>query len=1258
MSKTRRLLALLASFCLISGLGLGQVKSSAIKGTVTDPSGAVVPNATVIVKNEDTNVALKAKTNDVGEYTAPYLSAGRYSVSVETTGFQAYRKTGIVMGSATTVRVDATLTPGNVATSVEVLANSIALQTETSTVQGSVNENIIANIPNINNNPMYYASLQAGVVPSPQMYDSSKLGVGYQDRKYMSAMRINGGEMGTNDVQLDGISVQGAAWHETTVVPNRDALQEVRVVSNNFAADLGSGQGLISLITKSGTNEFHGSAHYRMRNEALNANGLFNNENAIGRGKYRLNEGGGSIGGPVIIPKLFNGREKLFFFVSYLRLTHSDPVASLNTVPTALERKGDFSQTLVSNNNGAPVPVQLFNPFTATPFQGSTTVFQRQPYPNAMITNADPFGLKLLQAYPLPNHPATDAFGTNNYYFGGTTPTVRDNLALRLDYHPDNRNSFYFTGGRSSGAISQPNRWGADNPFVNMAFPGITDDANPYAAIGDTIIVNPTTVIDVRYGITRIHTNSSYPPGSGFDYSAYGMPASVQTLIAMSGTATSVGNFGGPITNLNSDAFARKREAQLNHALVGSATKTVNKWTLKAGGEFRVYLGNWQDLLDATPLLNGSNDSGQLGGLSGGNSSLITDPALRGVSFASALIGDIGYALQAGTTTRPALTAKYMALFSQNDWKATEKLTINLGLRYEVQPGPTERYNHESGLDLSRSGPYTAGLNATNPLAPLGVIAFAGRDGYSRNLWDTEWGDISPRVGAAYQLTKNTVLRGGYGRAYAPSNTGFNANGLIYGTAPFSGGAQSIPYGLNPNGVPIGRFENPQNTLVTPAQGAVQAPALYGNSNASLSVDLLPRNYKNTVVDQWNFFLERSFGRAWLVSAGYVGTHGSNLPWRGFPLTGTFTIPDSTLQGWRSQWVASNGLNDPSAVQNANPLPALIGQATGPIGKTTVTALNAQQPYLALLGQTVLGNAGISNYNALNIKAEHAYSNGLQMMFNYTWSKATGLFGGGNNASYAESQVAGGAITSSGGNDYRNLDNNRGLLGHDIPHRFVAVASYLLPTGRGKALDPGNRILRALVGEWQLGTVVTLQSGQPWGPSCGGLNGRCNVVPGEPLELPKALQGWYDGKTPVTLPDGRTITPGAFRYLRWNPDAFTAPLVQFPNGQSQVDPYFWGSTSKYVNGLRTPWFSNTNLTVNRKFQIRERMQMEFLAEATNLLNQTQINPNAVNGGVSPVLVPDARTNTKVGQNSNVNFGTLGMTLYQPRQITLSLRLRF
>jgi len=326
----------------VAGVASAQVRNSTITGTVADQNGSVIPKASVTVINEDTNAVTQTVSGAAGDYSVPYLPEGTYSVSIDAPGFKTYRESGVVVGTGVSVRVDAKLAVGATNAVVAVKASTAELQTENSSVTGSIGTEVIENVPNITNNPIYYATLSAGVIPAPVMYNGQNLGVGFSDRQQYSAVRINGGMLGTNDVQLDGVPVQGSGWHEATVIPNRDALQEVTVSTNNLSADLGGGQGIISLVTKSGTNSLHGDLYYTMRNEAFNANGLANNLQGIPRGKYRVNEAGGSVGGPVIFPKLFNGRDKVFFFVAFDRLTNKEPFNGFATVPTDLQRQREL----------------------------------------------------------------------------------------------------------------------------------------------------------------------------------------------------------------------------------------------------------------------------------------------------------------------------------------------------------------------------------------------------------------------------------------------------------------------------------------------------------------------------------------------------------------------------------------------------------------------------------------------------------------------------------------------------------------------------------------------------------------------------------------------------------------------------------------------------------------------------------------------------------------------------------------------------
>jgi hypothetical protein len=250
----------------------------------------------------------------------------------------------------------------------------------------------------------------------------------------------------------------------------------------------------------------------------------------------------------------------------------------------------------------------------------------------------------------------------------------------------------------------------------------------------------------------------------------------------------------------------------------------------------------------------------------------------------------------------------------------------------------------------------------------------------------------------------------------------------------------------------------------------------------------------------------------------------------------------------------------------------------------------------------------------------------------------------------------------SGGVNYANLQANKGLLGYDVPQRFVGVVTYQDQWGKGGKYELANPIARALAGGWQLGTVVTLQTGQPWGPSCstgqsvGSIDGNC-IPTGQPLEVPKTLQHWYDGHTTVTLPDGHQITPSNYSYLKWNPDAFRNQIVQFPNGNYSIDQYWYGTTKQYNTNLRLPAFQNVNLNVTRQFQIRDQYRFELLGEFSNLFNHQNFLPSAVNNGYSTsILVPTA--GAAIGENGNSNAGTLSPNMMDPRQITFTLRFIF
>ena len=427
------LLVLLVLTC--SSAAFAQIRSATITGTVTDPQKAAVPGATVTVTNQDTNVSAEFVTTESGLFTAPYLPAGTYTVTVTLTGFSPYKRTGVAVAATETVRVPVELTVGQLGETVSVSAEAPLLQTDRTSVSGAVGAEMIEALPNITQNPLAYAFLQAGAVPrvSASQTDSlNSFGIGVDGRRQWSAVGINGGRAFTNDIQLDGLPVMGGGYNEAAVVPNTEGLQEVRVISNNFSAEYGRGQAIISMSTKSGTNAFHGNGAYTLRHEKLNANSFENNAREFVKARFRVDDVGGSLGGPIL-------RNRLFFFSSYHGLRNDQTSTQLQTVPTALERAGNFSQTLIRNEAGNPVPARIFDPLNVV--QEGPDLFRRAEFPNAIIPNPDPFALRIFSFYPMPNRTPDDVLQPEQ---------------LRGRHHAD----------RSSPQLEQPCRLQVQEPFA------------------------------------------------------------------------------------------------------------------------------------------------------------------------------------------------------------------------------------------------------------------------------------------------------------------------------------------------------------------------------------------------------------------------------------------------------------------------------------------------------------------------------------------------------------------------------------------------------------------------------------------------------------------------------------------------------------------------------------------------------------------------------------------------------------------------
>ncbi|HXA52318.1 MAG TPA: TonB-dependent receptor [Candidatus Acidoferrum sp.] len=1241
---------LLLHICLLS-LVYGQIRSGTITGSVKDATGAMIPNAEVTLVQVETNITAKSKTTDSGQFTFPYLAAGSYTVTIAAPGFAAFRETGLNVGTAQTVRVDAELKVSNVDASVEVHAEAATIQTDSTSVTGALQARAIDAIPNITQNPLYYAFLQNGVVPrnaATATTGDNSFGIGVNGRRQFSAVGINGGRAFTNDIQLDGLPVMGGGYNEAAVIPNTEGLQEVRVISNNFSAEYGRGQGVVSMSTKSGTNGFHGQATYTIRNEALNANTNSNNANGSPRGAFKSHEWGGAVAGPII-------KNKLFFSSSYHYLMFNRGVTNLSTVPTDLERNGNFSQTLIRETTGLPVAAAIFNPFSVV--QQGPDLFQRTPYPNAIVTNDSPaFGAAVYMDsfYPKANRTPDDVYNTNNYSSSTIQTVRRQSLNNRLDYRWG-KQSIYGSGGFGYGNVVTPRAFGTA-PFNGA--PNLTSDKNPYGQIGDTIVLSPTMVLDIRYGVTRINTKAFSGDKDGFtDYDKIGVPKNLQQYIQIFGAAPVVSTYSGGSgggsnwTAVAGGNFGTKHEQQTSHVVSGSVTKSRGSWTHKFGGEFRNLLSNYSDLEEASvsmPSVSnsvGGNFVFQYTSATGAVAQQNTLNQQKGINGATPFTGAGLWWIRPGANLLAAFGQPYFAVYSQNDWRVSSKLTLNLGLRWDLQPGPTERYNRMAAYDLE----------AKNPFGATGAIAFPGTNGYSRGLWDTRYNNWGPRVGLAYQAKAGLVLRGGFGVTYLPSNTGYFSGPNDYGSTSFGSGTNMIPYGNNPNGVVAYRFTDP--TPLSLAVGAnVNDPSVYGVSEARFE-----RHLKNGLSKQWNFFVEKAFARSWFVSAGYSGAASRNLSNRNQIFESTQNVPASVLDGWKQQYIASSGATNPANLLVPNPLQPASGPLkpfNGAIGAATVQQFvpYLPYPYLYGTGSRINDSRGFADFNSLQVRVSHAFAHGFQVDFNYTWSKEL---------DYTSTATEDGQGFNSGGTagapDILNLYNNRRYGSADTPHRATAVIVYELPIGPGKALNPHNKVVSAIVGNWQAGSVITAQAGMPIiisGASDGSLVGRPHRIAGADLEVPKSLQKWYDGVTQVTLPCGRTIVPAKNTFLKYNACAFDGPTILAPNGKYISDVYFVGPAAQDYGDFRGPGRFNIDMSLRRTFRVREHMSLNLNVDATNLLNSAQYS-GAYNGGLGNTnLVDNPAKGLKVGMGTNDTFGTIGLGTFDPRQVTMRLLLRF
>lgn len=1065
---------LLMAACVPPGALFGQSATGTILGVIHDATGSVVPKARVVARNAGTNAVSEAVSNEEGAYTLPLLPVGSYVIEVNASGFKAYRQEGIRLQVNQQARVDVVLTVGEVTERIEVTADAAVIETTASSIGKVVDNKRIRELPLNTRNVYELIRLTPGVAGS---IGNSHNQVGYS---------VNGVRGGLMDTLIDGVTaafptVNG--FHGISVFPSVDAVEEFKVQAQNYSAEFGRSLGsVLNLVYKSGTNDFHGSAYNFLRNSKLDANNFFNNGRGIPLASFKRNQFGGVFSGPL-------QRDRTFFMTSFEALRQRSFRETLTTVPTALERAGDFSQTRA----GVDRPIIIFDPLTTRPNPaGSGSI--RDPFPGNRIPGErfDPVSRNIIRYWPEPNQPGIPGTGQQNFYNSGSAAVDTDNFDVRIDRNLTSRQRLF---GRYS------YRRSFDGPPV--LFPGETAIAEGRINLNDwgtnvvvdyTNSLSPSTIWSARLGFARnkfLYENT----GLGFRPSSLGLPAAIDTTVdRMMFPAISVAgqrSLGG----------GDHRQSGFNSwSLVSNVTRISGKHTVKMGYEGRLLLINvWE-------ARNAGAFSFTAGFTQGPNP--VAASATAGYGFASFLLGagSAGNLLQGWKNVASAST--YHGFYVQDDWRLTSKLTLNLGVRYDFDVPRTERYNRMNWFDPDVPSP----LNNTPGYANLtGGVKFVGVDGNPRRQFDGDWNNIAPRVGLAYQINAKTVIRSGFAQLFGPSTMAAQGTVGPYGFRNEYLWVTSLDNGLTP----YNYLRNPFPEGFRPLPGASDGllTAVGGRLEAPL------RNQVTPYTLQWNFTVQRELPGAILFEAAYVGNGGRQQSRGG---EGGFTLN----QIHPSYLSLGNQLNQ----QVPNPF---FGRGLGGVlASRTVALSQLLRPFPQFTDVLPLfSNGGNTSYHALQTTFSKRFANGMSFEGNYTFAKAIAS---------GESHM----------NSY-DISISRSVSDVHFPHRLVFSGIYELPFGRGRRfLANLNTPAQWLLGGWQMNGILTVQSGSTISISANntiGLatmaarannNGRSGALSGRAHDR---LNRWFDTSVfsqpaPFTFGNLGTRVPDIFTHYTNNLD--------------------------------------------------------------------------------------------------------------------------
>ncbi len=1052
----------LLGFVFLSGLC---AQNAQITGRVSDPTGAPVPGAKLTLHNGDTGVERRIETNGEGYYALALLVRGHYTLSAEKTGFQVAKRSDVVLDEGQVARLDFDLKLGKVGETVEVSGAAPLLETENASISAVVTNQKVVDLPLMNRNIMGLTALLPGVRPTANLGGMSRSALG------SFAASIGGGAPSANNPMVDGVAADEFESGSITISLSVDATEEFRIIAHNAAAEFGhTGGGVVNIVSKAGSNDFHGSLFEFFRNRLLNANDFFANRAGITRPGFSYNNYGLAIGGPILLPNVYNGKNKTFFFFNWEGFNQRTPGQTIRSVPTSLQRSGDFSQTLSAQGQ----LITIYDPTTTRPDPSHPGSYIRDPFSGNVIpaNRLSPVAVKSIAYFPAANQAGTRFAQANNFFALASQPIDKNITGTRVDH--------YFTPNRRIFAryTRDTTPQGVPNFYGNVAESNTSDliFIRNSAVLSYMETLGPALLFDARIGWNDYETPRNNR-SLGFDLSTLGLPASLNSQVQQ----RIFPRFNiADVSTLGSDPGDQINKNNSTYTAGGALTWVHGTHISKFGSEARLYRGFNSQLSGDVLTFNIDRGFTQ-----GPNPNVAA--ATAGFGVATFLLGSPS----SGNATRAAAVTyseRYFALYAQDDWKLTPRLTVNAGVRWDYQSPFVDRFDAITNFDPNAS----YNLNGV-PL--IGGLAYPATNGLPRGDRDQRWRDFSPRLGISYQLAPKTVVRAAYGLYFLP----VTGNGARLGQTGFSLNSAmttSLDGGLTPSG----SLSNPYPSGIAVPVGSAQGLA----TGLGTSVSANRRSLWGGYSEQWSFNMQREFAGKWLLEAGYSGNRGVSLP-----VSYSYRhLPQQALQ-----------LGSQLQQLSANPYARVI--TTGPLSVPQVTQATLLQFYPQYLGASGLENWGDSIYHALTARFERRFSSGLSVLAAYTYSKTI-------------DNMLKGAFAASGSNSVVNWDNlraERAISTIDLPQRFVLSTSYALSLG-----GTSNRIVKQIVSGWQINGILTLQSGDPIAvsqntPTLGSF--RPNAV-GDPTNQDPTIDHWLNlqaftpagpftyGNAPRNLPKTRT----------------------------------------------------------------------------------------------------------------------------------------